>query len=239
MGWKDLLVIDENKKDNKEQTETPKQNAVKFPSTDTTTPTTQSSGPTGLFSGFGFGSDKTTQKETASVPNEYIEKALEIYSQGFNSLNQNGYDFFEFYQSVMQVGPDNPQIYPMAFAMGSAMEKTISKDKLAQQADYYINEINKVYNDYVNKGNAKKQELETQKNNENHILVSELELMRQQMEALGTQIQDRKSKLNAIGSKYEPQIAEVDSKLAANNIAKSQIVDSIEKVKNGIVKHLK
>jgi len=66
-----------------------------------------------------------------------------------------------------------------------------------------------------------------------------LSMMEQQMEALRTQIQDRQNKLNAIDSKYGPMINEIDSKISANEAAKTQITNSIQQVKNGIINNIK
>ncbi len=237
MGLKDLFINSEENTTDKPKVEaTPSQ--TKFPSTE---PTEQKS--SSIFN-FGFGSTPAptpapTFTPSTSVNHEHFAKALEIYENGFDSLNQPGYDFYEFFKAVAQVGADNPQIYAMAFAMGSAMDKSITKEKLLEQSEFYLAEINKVYNDYVAKGSAKKNDLLNQKNSENQALVNELDMMNQQMEALRTQIQDRQNKLNAIDSKYGPMISEVDSKLVANETAKSQIVQKIEQVKNGIINNLK
>ena len=161
-----------------------------------------------------------------------------MYQKGFDSLNQPGYDFYEFYQAVMQAGPTNPQIYAMALTMASAMDKSITKDKLVQQSEYYLAEINKVYQDYNSKGLSKKQDLTAQKQHENESLVGELSLLRQQLEAIQTQIADRENKLSVIDVKYAPMMVEVDSKLSANDMAKNKIVQSIEQVKNGIINNL-
>jgi hypothetical protein len=226
MGWKELFIADEENSNDKPTQEKPVENTqMKFPTNNTfptyTAPTTP------------------VQFNSSQVPQEYLAKAIEVYKSGFDSLNQNGYDFYEFYQAITQGGVNNPQIYPMAFTMASAMDKSVSKDKLLQSADFYLTEINKVYNDYVAKGNAKKQDLVNQKNNENQALVTELSMMEQQLEALKTQIQDRQNKLNAIGGKYEPMISDVDNKIVANETAKNQIVQSIEQVKSGIINNLK
>jgi hypothetical protein len=170
---------------------------------------------------------------------DHLNKALETYQKGFDSLRQAGFGFYELYQAITHGGIDNPQIYTMAYAMGYGMDKTISKDKVLQQADFYINEIQKVYSDYVAKGNAKKQELLTQKNNENQSLSHEVDLIKQQIDALNLQLNDRQSKLSAIEGKYMPMIAEIDSKLAANDSAKTQVVTSIQQVKTGIVNNIK
>jgi hypothetical protein len=228
MGWKELFIADEENSNDKPTQEKPVENTqTKFPTnTNNTFPTYTA--PT-----------TPVQFNSSQVPQEYLAKAIEVYKSGFDSLNQNGYDFYEFYQAITQGGVNNPQIYPMAFTMANAMDKSVTKDKLIQTADFYLSEINKVYNDYVAKGNGKKQDLITQKNNENQALVTELSMMEQQLEALKTQIQDRQNKLNAIGGKYEPMISDVDNKLSANEMAKNQIVQSIEQVKTGIINNLK
>jgi hypothetical protein len=242
MGLKDLFIVSEENSENKPVQEPVKQSApstTKFPSSEpkVEAPTTSA------FSSFGFGSSPTPTPtptyQATNVSNEVLAKTLEMYEAGFDSLNQPGYDFYEFFKAVMAGGIDNPAIYGMAFGMGSAMDKSITKDKLLMQSDFYITEINKVYNDYVAKGNGKRQEVINQKNHENESLVGELNLMRQQLEQLQVQISDRENKLSVIDSKYGPVLAEVETKIAANDLAKQKIVGSIEQVKNGIINNLK
>ena len=64
---------------------------------------------------FTFNSEPTptptqTYQSPVHVSNEYMQKTFEMYEKGFESLNKNGFDFYEFYQSVMQGGPTNPQV---------------------------------------------------------------------------------------------------------------------------------
>jgi hypothetical protein len=40
---------------------------------------------------------------------EHLEKAIELYQSGFDNLNQPGFDFYEYYQLVMNGGVTNPQ----------------------------------------------------------------------------------------------------------------------------------
>jgi hypothetical protein len=238
MGLKDLFIVSDEKPIDKPVQEPVKQSApstTKFPSSTPKTEETTSN----PFSSFGFGSSPTPTYQAATVSNEVLAKTLEMYEAGFDSLNQPGYDFYEFFKTVMAGGADNPAIYGMAFGMGSAMDKTITKDKLLMQSEFYITEINKVYNDYVAKGNGKRQEVINQKNHENESLLGELNLMRQQLEQLQVQISDRENKLSVIDSKYGPILNEVETKITANDLAKQKIVSSIEQVKNGIINNLK
>ena len=110
---------------------------------------------------------------------------------------------------------------------------------MINDAEYYISEITKVYNDNVSKGTAKKQTLLAQKDSENKSLVSELENMEQQLEALKVQIDDRRRKLSDIDTKYSPDLNDFDNRLGANELAKNKIIDSIEQVKQGINLNIK
>lgn len=183
----------------------------------------------------------TTTSAPFDVPdNAHLDKVVEMYEKGFESLNQNGYDFYEYFQAITSSGgADNPQMYQMAMTMGVAMDKTMTKTKLVSQADFYINEINKVYSHYVSSGNAKKQELVTQKNFENQNLSSELSNLREQLEALTNQIKSKENQLSLIDNKYQPTINEIDSKLRANETAKNKILSAITKVKDGINNNIK
>ena len=190
MGFKDLFIVSDETPNEKPTTsaattkfptaattEAPAASTYSFPTAETNTPT--------------FTPQPTTQAFQASAPSsEYLEKALEVYQKGFDNLNQPGFDFYEFYQSVASGGIDNPAVYVMAFQMASAMDKSISKASLTHQADFYIGEIQKVYEDFVAKGQAKRQEVESLKVNENQSLTNELNDMTHQLEALKTQIKN-------------------------------------------------
>ncbi len=177
--------------------------------------------------------------EPAPTNNPFLESIIDMYQKGFEGLNMPGYDFFEFAQAVKHGGPDNPQAYQMAFSMGKGMLPSVNKEKLVSDADFYITEINKVYQELVTKGNARKTEISTQKTTEAQNLANELELLKQQQEAILNQITEAVNKLNAIDTKYTPQLTEAENKLTANDFAKNKIVSEIEKVKQGIIANLK
>lgn len=241
MGLKSLFIIDENA-DKPKQEPAKNTSKTKFPAAepqDTEKPISTKSETNGLFGSFSFGKTTPSPINSNQVSEEHLSKAMEIYQNGFDSLNQPGIDFYEYYQSVTNGGVQNPQVYTMAFSMCSSMDKTITKEKLVQQADYYMSEITKQYNEFITKGNLKKDELVGQKSSENQALLGELDMLKQQQEAILIQIKDRETKLSAIGSKYEPKISEIDSKLAANDLAKNKVIQSIEQVKQGIINNLK
>jgi len=185
MGFKDFWINSENTNEKPKEKEVSNgSQKTKFPSS------TEQPSNTSLFSNFGAGKQTTTTTFTPTsntgVSQEYVEKALQVYQQGFDSLNQPGYDFYEFYQGLSDEDKTNPSVYPMAFRMASAMDKTITKEKLIGQADFYISKIMESYNGFVSSGNSKKQELLSQKENENHSLTNELSMLQQQLEEENT-----------------------------------------------------
>lgn len=233
-GLRNLFIIDESLDEKKpEQVETKPKNETKFPSFDSAPPSTP------VF--------PTTPTQPVSKPmsfgqlsNEHLEKVVELYQNGFDNLNQQGYDFYEFFQAIVTSGGiDNPQMYVMAMSMGSAMDKTNSKEKLLTQADFYLNEINKVHTQYVTSGTNKRQELVVQKESENHNLTSELSNLKQQYEAIANQIKAKENQLSLIDNKYQPLISDIDAKLQANDVAKDTLTTNILKVKNGINNNIK
>lgn len=169
---------------------------------------------------------------------EHIRSFSEMYQSGFDSINQPGYDFYEFFQSVSSGGIDNPQIYGMAMSVAKAMNKEISKESLINSANFYLSEILKVHQNFVESGNGKKKALIAQGDSEKQSLTNELNELNKQLSSIRIQIQDRETKLSMIGDKIQPQISELDSKLIANDFTKDKIVTTIEKVKSGINNHI-
>lgn len=235
MAFKDLFIkSDENPNEKPKVNTTKESSSTKFPTAETPIQSTE----TPFKSTFAF-SKSTPTINKGDVSPEHVAKAVERYQKGFESLNQPGYDFFEYYQTVTDAGVENAMAFTMAFKMGQTMDKTITKDSLISQAQFYETEINKSYQESITNGNAKKQDLLNQKQTENQALTQELSYMKEQFENMKIQIQNHENKLNLIGDKYQPQLNEIDSKLAANDIAKNQLVQSIGQVKQGIINNLK
>lgn len=249
MSFKSLFIVDEETPDSK-PIEKPKvkEQPIKFPTQEKVEQTSPS--PTPAF-GFGFGSGKAepapsfasttsfTSASSAEPTQEQIEIAFQLYEKGFESLNQPGYDFFEYFKAISAGGIDNAGLYPMAFAMGHSMDNSITKEKLLTQSEFYLGEINKVYEDFNSKGVAKRDSVAVRKSNENQNLLGELESIKEQIHLLELQQKDRETKLASIDTKYASELNEVEGKLGANRLAKDKIVTAIQAVKNGITNNIK
>jgi hypothetical protein len=225
MGFKSLFLVDDgSSKEEKVSSDT-----TTFPAQATTSFPTQAT--TSQVSSF-----PTTPVFNNQVNNEHISKFVEKYQSTFDSLNQTGYDFYEFYNAIIKTnGIDNLQMYQMALSMAIAMDSTISKEKLLSQADFYLGEINKIYNQFVNDGNTKKSNLVSQKDTEKELLTGELSSLNEQLALIQNQIAEKQKQLSTIESKYMPLIAEIGSKLAANDTAKNDLIGKISKVKNNLL----
>ena len=162
-----------------------------------------------------------------------------MYETGFEGLNMEGYDFFEFYKAILSAGADNPAVYPMAFTMAQTMDKKITKDSLTSQSDFYVQEISKVHTKYVENGTSKKNELLNRKEEERQQLNTEVQNLKMQIEALTNQMNNAQNNLTQIDNKYANDLLEVDCKLMANDLAKNNLLASINKVKQGLINNVK
>jgi hypothetical protein len=175
-----------------------------------------------------------------TINSKLVNEFLEMYNKGFESLNQNGYDFYEFFKGMVNNNStNNPQMYGMAMSMAMAMEPTLSKEKLLTQADFYLTEIGKVYDQNNQSGLQKKTECLAQQETEKSTLIGEIDNLTQQREAISNQISAKQNQLLTIDSKYIPQITSIEEKLSANEMAKNNIVSEITTVKNGILNNIK
>jgi hypothetical protein len=230
MGFKDLFInsdSDDNKKQKVETTQ--KSFTSKFPSsgpvneTKVTTPQASTN-------------VEITPDNPACTP--HLDKIMALYEEGFNGLNMDGYDFFEYFQAVVQTGLNNPSMYGMALTMAKAMDSKVTKESLISQSKFYIDEINKVHDHYVINGTAKRESALKAKGNEEANLAKELEDINSEIQRLTRLKSEKESALVSIDSKYTPEITDVECKLMANDIARERILASINSVVDGIKKNI-
>jgi chaperonin cofactor prefoldin len=170
--------------------------------------------------------------------NPYLDEIYAVYDKGLESLNHSGFDFFELYRSVMAVGPNNPQSYQMAFAMGKTLNTELSKAFLLEKAQYYISEIEKVYAKYDATGNAKRKELSDGINKEKDTLNKEIQDLESKIAALQKELELKRMYLQKVDPGNVAQFSEIQLKIEANNLAKHKILDSINTVVTGINQYL-
>lgn len=232
-SWKNLIFADAEDSGNKK--ETPKKETKtfesKFPTDSANAGSEQSPTPVNVVT------PPIAVSPTTAACEPHMDKILDMYETGFNNLNMEGYDFFEFYQAILKAG-NKPETFSMALTMASTMDSSITKEKLLEQAQYYLDEISKVHQDYDGRGNAKKNEVVSQKENERQTLVNELNDIDAQINELQTLKSQKQQSLYGIDTTYQPRLTDIDCKLMANNEAKNKLVASINSVVSGIKTNL-
>jgi len=236
MGFKDFFILpDENQAKTKVE-EKPVVNS-KFPTEATNKFPSTSQNSFANTAQNNFRNENVPQP--ASSVNPFLDKITNVYNEGFNKLNKPGYDFFEFYKSILIGGVDNYQAYNMALEMGRVMDPNVSKETLSEQADYYIAELGKVYEGFKTDGQNKLSNSLSDKTAETNSLTSEIESLKQQLSAIQFQINDKQTSLGKIDAKYQSTIDDINFKLSANDTVSNNLISSIQKVKSNILNILK
>ena len=246
MGFlKDLIFVNEDgDKDKKKETNTSQKSFTsKFPSSAAAAPessvqkdwTAETGTATGNYKGSATTMAPITPDNPACGP--HLDKIMEMYEKGFDSLDMEGYDFYEFFKMVVEAGATNPAVYGMAFTMAKTANAT--KETLLSQSEYYINEINKVHGTYSENGSTKREESLQAKGQEESMLSNELNGINNEIVRLNLEKNKVEGQLSLIDSKYSPTLTDIECKIMANNIAKDKIVSTIMTVVNGIKTNIK
>lgn len=180
-----------------------------------------------------------TNTYESSALQEMVKSVSETYQNGFDSLNKPGYDFYEYYQSIKSVNSSTQDAYKMAFTLGKSMNPNITPDSLVVDAQFYISEIQKVYEKFESSGRVKASEIEGQKSAAKAGLKGNIEKIQAEIARLQSELETNTAQLNSVDSQYEDVSTEINLKLKANTIAKDNIVSSLQEVSNNIKNYLK
>ncbi len=214
-NWKDLFIVNEN----------PQPSTPEAPTQPITTPQNMPSKP-------------AISARPVQVNATNLNDIVEVYEKGFAGLNKEGYDFFEMYQAIMTVGNHNLETYKMALAMGKAIQPNLTRDFLLQKANEYITEIEKVHQGYAATGSQKRNNILQQLESEKGSLTASIATLEKQLAQINTELSEQKTKLSNINSTFEPAVAEIEQKIAANDNAKNSLLQSINQVISGIKQYL-
>jgi hypothetical protein len=242
MGFlKDLIFVNEDSdKDDKKETNTSQQSFTnKFPSSSAPKTKKDWSAETGTATGNYQPSATAVAPITPENPacGPHLDNIMGLYENGFDGLDMEGYDFYEFFKMVVGAGANNPAAYNMAFTMAETANAT--KESLISQSDYYITEINKVHASYSENGSNKKQEALNAKGLEESTLMNELTGINNEIARLNMEKSKKEGQLGLVDSKYTPTLTDIECKIMANNIAKDKIISTITTVVNGIKTNIK
>ena len=177
---------------------------------------------------------ESTTARVSNVNEDTLKVIVEMYESGFESLNQPGYDFYEFFKAIKAVGSHESSVYKMALSMAQSVDGSVSKSSLLTQADFYINEINKVHKQYESQGNTKKSDFKLALKTKKESLSLEVSSLERKLMEIQNQISLKKNELQSLDDSQVSELAEIDQKIVANDQAKSKILETIMTVVNGI-----
>lgn len=180
------------------------------------------------------------------VSDPVVNEVLQVYENGLDSINMPGYDFYEFYKTVISTGHPTEQTYNMAFQMARTLDKTITPTKLLGDAEFYISKINEVHSQYTAQGTQKLNALQEKKSGERIGLQKEIDgavqriaQLRAELQNLENEVTLKRNQLSKIDEGYTPQEKTVRDKLAANDHARKASIEKLNMIKEGIQRYVK
>jgi len=175
-----------------------------------------------------------------------VAEVMQIYENGLDSINMPGYDFYEFYKTVISTGNPGEQTYIMAFQMARTLDKTITPGKLLTDAEFYISKINEVHSQYVSQGQQKLNSIDEKKKSEKNSLQKDIDQaslritqLRAELQQLESAISQKRTILMKVDETYYPQEKTIREKLNANDMARKTSIDKLNMIKENIQKFIK
>ena len=175
-----------------------------------------------------------------------LEDFVQRLQNLINQNNQPGFDFLDFTESLFEEKQNpTPEVYKTVFRIAQKMDKSLSPARLIESAGFYKDLVQHTVENEISKGEAKKQGLQSEKDNEKNNLDKSLKETRSKIQELTKQIQELQNQdlalsnqLMAIDQKYGSQFIDIDRKINAIQSAKEQVLVSIVDIEAGIKSNL-
>jgi hypothetical protein len=178
--------------------------------------------------------------------NPYFEEIAQVYENGLQSINMPGYDFFDFFTAIKAAGAQNEAVFKMAFQMGKTMDNSLTPQKLAADAEFYLSKLRDVHQKYADQGQQKLGSLNSQLRAERENLSSdantmeiEISKLKQQILDLERKLSETRNTLSKVDEKYKPQQDVIEKKLQANDLALQSSLQSLNVVRDAILLYLR
>lgn len=175
-----------------------------------------------------------------------VEDFVQRLQNLINQNNQPGFDFLEFTESLFEEKQNpGPEVYKTVFRIAQKIDKSLSPSRLLDSASFYKDLVLRTADAEINKGVAKKQGLQTEKEAEKGNLDRGLKEARAKIQQLSLQIQELQNQevglnnqLVSLDQKYEAKFIDIDRKVSAISNAKEQVIVSIVDIEAGIKSNL-
>ena len=202
--------------------------------------------PTVIKSQEDYFSGKTLQAPAGTPDQSLVDDFVQRLQNLINQNNQPGFDFLEFTESLFEEKQNpSPEVYKTVFRIAQKIDKSLTPAKLLDSAMFYKDLVQRTAETEINKGVAKKQGLQSEKDNEKTNLDNGLKDTRAKIQQLNKQIQELQNQelsltnqLQAIDQKYDSRFIDIDRKVNAISSAKEQVIVSIVDIEAGIKSNL-
>jgi len=184
----------------------------------------------------------TIDAQGQSLVADFVQRLQNLINQN----NQAGFDFLEFTESLFEEKQNpSPEVYKTVFRIAQKIDKSLTSNRLLESAKFYKDLVQRTAETEISKGVAKKQGLQTEKDNERTNLDNGLKDTRTKIQQLTKQIQELQiqevainNQLLAIDQKYENNFIDIDRKISAIRNAEEQVIVSIVDIEAGIKSNL-
>jgi hypothetical protein len=202
--------------------------------------------PEGKINKIDYVANPVTYSAVGSQEQPLLEDFVQRLQNLINQNNQPGFDFLDFTESLFEEKQNpTPEVYKTVFRIAQKIDKSLTPSRLLESAIFYKDLVQQTVENEVNKGEAKKQGLQSEKDTERNNLDNNLKEIRLKIQQLTKQIQDLQNQdlsfsnqLMAIDQKYGSQFIDIDRKINAIRNAKEQVLVSIVDIEAGIKSNL-
>ncbi len=172
-------------------------------------------------------------KENVSAVGVTDVKQMKIKVLGIlEKMNEPGLDFFEVWNAAAEMGSIDASTIKAAYTSLKYVEKDLNKQKLLTTGRNYATELKKVIEQESNQKQQQKQNLENSLVEEKNNLVNEIKTIEQNIADLKAKLQNKEQDLKSLNVKYDPQLKDIDQKIALGNAAVNEVIADIEKALN-------
>lgn len=176
------------------------------------------------------GNSITTAPPAGDVPADSVkEMKLRVY-QVLESINKTGCDFFEVWNASIEMGGANTGNIKAAYTSLKYADKTLTKEKLLETGDFYINSLVKILDSETIKRQEEKDKLLVQKDQEKNSLATEINDLEQQLVALQKKLAEKKTQSEGINQRYEPMILAIDQKISNGHQSVNSVLNEMQQV---------
>ncbi|MBV7530270.1 hypothetical protein [Chitinophaga sp. sic0106] len=151
-------------------------------------------------------------------------KVLEMLEK----LNEPGVDFFEVWNAAAEMGGVDGNNLKAAYTSLKYVDKSLDKQKLLQSGQHYAAELKNIIDRETSQKQQQKQAVEQEQVRERANLGNEIQELERKLNELRQQLEIKQKSLREINSKYEPQLRDIDAKIALGNTAVAEVVNDIQ-----------